>query len=112
MLGEVKKPGGVILTPGSDFVDSLVQAGGFTDHADLDNIELIRRVGGTKRSYAFSWRDVQSAPRPVEGDVIVVHADNLTKFERHTTLFATILGALATAVTATVLVLSYNRGRI
>src|SRR5262249_32922389 len=33
LMGEVRKPGGCTLTPGSDFVDSLVQAGGFTDRA-------------------------------------------------------------------------------
>jgi protein involved in polysaccharide export with SLBB domain len=109
MLGEVKKPGEYTLTPGSDFVDSLVQAGGFTDRADLDNIELIRRIGGVKRVYDFSWNEFQRAPAPLQGDVIMVHADNITKSERHITLFATIIAALASVATATILILAYNR---
>jgi protein involved in polysaccharide export with SLBB domain len=112
VLGEVKKPGGVSLTPGADFVDTLVQAGGFTDRADLDSIELIRRTGKKKRIYEFSWEDVPNTPKPIEGDVFMIHADNVTKVERHTTLLAALIGALATAVTATILVLSYNKGRI
>jgi protein involved in polysaccharide export with SLBB domain len=112
MLGEVRKPGGYPLNPGSEFVDSLVQAGGFTDRADLENIEVIRRTGGIKRVYDFSWKDFQHAPVPVQGDIVFVHADNTTKFERHTILVATIISALAAIVTSTILVLAYNRGRI
>jgi protein involved in polysaccharide export with SLBB domain len=110
MLGEVKKPGEYTLNPGSDFVDSLVQAGGFTDRADLDNIELIRRIGGVKRVYDFSWNEFQRAPTPLQGDVILVHADNITKTERHITLFTTIISAIAAAVTAGILVLVYDKG--
>jgi hypothetical protein len=112
MMGEVRKPGEYTLDSNSDFLDTLVLAGGFTERADLDNIEIIRRVAGRKRVYDFSWNDLQNAPTPVQGDIVFVHADNTTKLERHTTLFATILGAIATAVTATVLVLAYNKGRI
>jgi protein involved in polysaccharide export with SLBB domain len=112
MLGEVRKPGGYTLNSGGDFLDSLVQAGGFTDRADLDEIELIRRVEGVKRSYDFSWKDLQKAPKPIEGDVIMVHADTTTHFERHVTLFAVILGALASVITSTVIILAYNKGRV
>ncbi len=54
ILGEVRKPGEYTLNPGSDFLDSLVLAGGFTEKADLDNIEIIRRTAGRKRIYNFS----------------------------------------------------------
>lgn len=111
MLGEVRKPGEYTVPPGSDFVDTLVQAGGFTEKADLDDIEIVRRAGGVKRVYDFSWSEFQRAPSPLQGDVILVHADNTTKFERHTLLVATIISALAAVVTSTVLVLAYNKGR-
>jgi protein involved in polysaccharide export with SLBB domain len=111
MMGEVKKPGEYTLEPGSDFVDTLVQAGGFTDRADLDDIELIRRVGGIKRVYDFSWNDFQRAPAPQQGDVVFVHADNVSKRERHITLFATIIAALASIVTSAILVVAYNNNR-
>lgn len=112
MLGEVRKPGGYTLTPGSDFVDSLVQAGGFTDRADLDDIEIIRKSDGVKRVYDFSWQDFQHAPAPIQGDVVFIHANNETRTERHTLLFVSIISMLASVVTATVFVLAYNRGRI
>jgi len=112
MMGEVRKPGEYILNPGSDFLDSLVLAGGFTEKADLDDIEIIRRVGGHKRVYDFSWDELQHAPTPIQGDVIFVHADTQTRSERRAYLTTAIISALATIVTASVLVLAYNKGRI
>jgi len=112
MLGEVRKPGEYTLNPGSDFLDSLVLAGGFTEKADLDNIEIIRRTAGGKRTYDFSWSELQSAPTPVQGDVIFVHADTTPKAERRTLLLATVISALAAVATSAVLVLAYNKGRI
>ena len=111
-LGEVRKPGQYTLDPGSDFVDSLVQAGGFTERADLDNIEIIRRTGGRRRVYNFSWNAFQRAPAPQQGDVVFVHADTTPKIERKIGFFATIISALTTIVTSTILILAYNRGRI
>jgi len=112
MLGEVRKPGEYTLNPGSDFLDSLVLAGGFTEKADLDNIEIVRRTAGRKRIYNFSWDELQHAPTPLQGDVIYVHADNITKVERHTSLAATVIAAMASVVTSVVLILAYNKGRI
>jgi protein involved in polysaccharide export with SLBB domain len=112
MLGEVRKPGEYTLNAGSDFLDTLVLAGGFTDRADLDNIEIIRRTSGRKQTYDFSWSEIQNAPTPLQGDVIFVHADSTTKSERRTVIWATIISALASIVTSTVLVLAYNRGHI
>lgn len=112
MLGEVRKPGEYTLNPDSDFLDSLVQAGGFTERADLDNIEIIRRAGGRKRVYSFAWSELQSAPTPLQGDVVFVHADSTSKVERRTLLLTTIISALASIVTSAVLVLAYNKGRI
>ena len=112
MLGEVRRPGEYTLNPGSDFLDSLVLAGGFTEKADLDNIEIVRRTAGRKRIYNFSWDELQHAPTPFQGDVIYVHADNITKTERRVSLAATIIAAFASVVTSTVLILAYNKGRI
>ena len=112
MLGEVRRPGEYTLNPGSDFVDTLVQAGGFTERADLDYIEVIRRTGGKKRVFDFSWDEFQFAPTPRPGDIVLVQADRTTRLERHTTLVATLIAALATVVTSVVLVLAYNKGRI
>ena len=58
--------------------------------------------------YEFAWSEVQHAPQPVQGDIVFVHANNQTKGERRTYLFTAILSALATVVTASVLVMAYN----
>jgi protein involved in polysaccharide export with SLBB domain len=79
MLGEVRKPGEYSLKPGADFADLLTQANGFTEGADLDHIELMRRTNGRKRSFEFSWNHLTRAPTPVQGDVILVHADRQSK---------------------------------
>jgi protein involved in polysaccharide export with SLBB domain len=112
MMGEVRKPGEYTLNPGSDFLDSLVLAGGFTEKADLDGIEIIRRVGGRKRVYAFSWSELQHAPTPVQGDVVFVHADTQTRSERRAYLWTALISAAASIATASVLVLAYDRDRL
>ncbi len=97
MLGAVRKPGEYMLRPGSDFVDTLAEANGFTEYADLDRIEIVRRTGGKKRSYEFSWDNFQRAPQPVEGDVIIVHADQRTKADRKIAILALVVSILSSA---------------
>ena len=97
VLGEVRKPGEYLPKNGADFVDFLVQSNGFTDRADLDRIEVIRRTGGRTRDMQFSWDEFQRAPTPLQGDVLIVHADTRT-FEKRfqiATLILTILTSLA-----------------
>lgn len=112
ILGEVKKPGDYTLTPGLDFVDTLVQAGGFTDRADLDKIELIRKTPEGKSTYALSWGNLSNAPALQQGDIVMVHADNITSSERRVTLWTTVITAVTGIVTSTIFVLAYNKGRI
>lgn len=111
ILGEVKKPGDYPLTSGSDFVDTIVQAGGFTERADVEQIELIRKTPTGKRNYVLSWKHLSDAPAPEQGDIVIVRADSTTHSERRLTLFATLVSVAASIVTATILVLSYNKGR-
>ena len=97
LLGEVRKPGEYLPKNGADFVDFLVQANGFTERADLDRIEVIRRSGGRTRDMRFSWDEFQRAPTPLQGDVLIVHADQ-HGFERGmaiATLILTVLTSLA-----------------
>jgi len=112
ILGEVKKPGDYSLTPGYDLVDTLVQAGGFTDRADLDKIEMIRNFPTGKRADMLSWDNLRNAPALQQGDILMVHADTVTSSERRVTLWATLLTAAASIVTTTIFVLAYNKGRI
>jgi polysaccharide export outer membrane protein len=100
IVGEVRKPGDYVLKPGQDIVDVISQADGFTNEADLDRIELIRRTGGRKRVFDFSWREFQRTPAPAPGDVVFVHADKQSKIDRRIAIIAVFL----TAVTAAALV--------
>jgi len=98
LLGEVRKPGEYPLKPGTDFVDLLTQSAGFTEQADLDHLEIIRRTNGRKRSYEFSWHQLQRAPTLVPGDVVLVHADRQSKSELRVqiaAIFASILTSAA-----------------
>ena len=42
VLGEVSKPGPVMVKPGLSLIDAVMQAGGYTKDADLDKVYLIR----------------------------------------------------------------------
>jgi polysaccharide export outer membrane protein len=109
MLGEVRKPGEYTPRPGADFVDFLVMADGFTDRANLDRLQVIRRSGGRLRSYEFSWDEFEKAPAPLQGDVLIVHADQHT-FERRVAI-ATLLISMITAATLIIDVSRTHRSR-
>lgn len=97
LLGEVRKPGEYLPKGGAEFIDFIAQAGGFTDRADLNKLEIIRRNDGRARDYMFSWDGFQRAPKPLQGDVIMVHAE-AHDFERGmsiATLILTVLTSLA-----------------
>jgi hypothetical protein len=102
LLGEVRKPGEYPVKMGNGFVDLLAQAGGFTEAADLDHLELIRRRAGGRYAAKFSWSELGSAPAPVEGDIIVVHADRQSKFERRFSLGMLLAGLLASVAAVVV----------
>jgi protein involved in polysaccharide export with SLBB domain len=99
VMGEVRKPGEFISKPGTDIVDLITQANGFTAEADLDRLELIRRTGGRELVYYFDWNNFNKAPTPMEGDVMLVRADHATHTERTILLTATVVTALATLMT-------------
>lgn len=107
LLGEVRRPGEYPLRAGSDFIDSIILANGFTDRADLDKIEIVRRTGGRKKSYRFAWDDFQNAPAPMQGDVIIVHADSRTKFDHGIAIATLLVSILSTAA----IVWQLERGR-
>src|ERR1019366_9409727 len=91
ILGEVRRPGDYPLSSGSDFVDTIVQAGGFTDRADVEQIEVIRKTPAGKRTRVLSWDHMELAPAPAQGDIVIVRADSVPRSERRLTLFATLI---------------------
>lgn len=83
VLGEVKHPGAFRLTPDMSFLDAFTQAGGVTEDAVQDKIEVVRSTTGENRQ--FGMKDVLTNPRGVnfgleDGDIIYVPKRNLAKF--------------------------------
>ncbi len=112
VMGEVKTPGDYPLIPGTDFIDALLSAGGFTDKADEDRIQLIRRTPSGKRIYHLTWNNMKHAPAPEQGDIILVRSDTGSRTDRRITLWATVVSVVASLVSSTVLVLLYNNDRL
>jgi len=83
VLGEVKHPGAFRLTPTMTFLDAFTQAGGLTEDAAEDKIEIVRTVSGQQQE--FRLKDLLGYPRKLnftleEGDIIYAPRRNLAKF--------------------------------
>lgn len=77
VLGEVKRPGGVMYLPSAGIIDYVSEAGGFTTHADVNNLGIVRREDGvakvTRVALNMDASRINSERVPVkEGDVIYV----------------------------------------
>lgn len=110
IVGEVRNPGDYPLVPGYDFQDAIISAGGLTDRADEDRIQIIRRTPSGKRIMHLKWASLQNSPRPEQGDIIVVRSDTSTRTDRRVSLWGTVISLAASIVSATILVLAYRRG--
>jgi protein involved in polysaccharide export with SLBB domain len=87
MLGEVKVAGQYQYRENADLLDYIVRAGGPNDRADLDNIQIIREEAGQKISMVAeieSVEDRNQIPRLKGGDIVIVHAQNPTSFDKKT----------------------------
>jgi polysaccharide biosynthesis/export protein len=83
VLGEVKKPGAFRLTPTMSFLDAFAQAGGLTEDAAADKIELVRSATGQHEQ--FMLKELLAAPDILnfsleEGDIIYAPRRGLAKF--------------------------------
>ena len=77
VMGQVAKPGIFPYTTGLTLIQALSQAGGPTGIANLDKVNLTRRVGGGSRTVVISIGTImegRSADIPLQsGDRIFVH---------------------------------------
>jgi polysaccharide biosynthesis/export protein len=83
VIGQVTKPGEVIMNRAMTVMQALSQAGGLTPYADDNDIVILRKVNGTEQSIDFDYSDI-SRGRHLEtnitlqpGDVIVVPTQGL-----------------------------------
>jgi len=78
VLGQVTKPGEIIMQGRMSVMQALSQAGGLTPYADEDDIIIIRRENGEKRSIDYPYDDIAQGDdleKDIDlksGDVIVV----------------------------------------
>ena len=104
VLGQVKNPGEYQYSAEQDVVDYLVRAGGPTERATLSRVEIIRRDGAEKKAILFSLEQSEerlAVPALQAGDILMIHADNLTETERATRTaseISTIITGIATVV--------------
>ena len=78
VIGQVQKPGAIVMNPSVTVLQALSIAGGTTPFAALNDIIIVRAVGGKQKPYVFRYSDV-SRGRSLEqnillesGDVIIV----------------------------------------
>lgn len=104
ILGEVRRPGMYPAEAGGDFVEYMKRAHGFAETADLDKIEFLRRVGPDWHVRRVAWGKLHLAPTPRAGDIVMVHSNRQSKFERRLqlgALIASLLASLSALIVAT-----------
>lgn len=78
VIGQVGKPGEIVMNHQLSVMQALSQAGGLTPYADEDDIIILRRVDGTETSIEFPYDDVirgrnlEKNIQLLPGDVVVV----------------------------------------
>jgi polysaccharide export outer membrane protein len=78
VVGQVNKPGQLIMNPGLNVLQALSMAGGGNPYAKLDNIIVLRGTGSQQQVLQFHYGQVSSGrnlEQNVElqsGDVVVV----------------------------------------
>jgi len=82
VLGQVQHPGSIRMTPDMSFLDAFTQAGGVTEDAASEKIDIVRGSNGTNRE--FSLKDLLANPKELnfslnEGDIIYVPMRGLGK---------------------------------
>ena len=83
VLGEVQHPGAFRLTPDMSFLDAFTQAGGLSQDAAPDKIQIVRSTTGAHRELTF--KQLMASPPSTnivleEGDIIYVPKSGLAKF--------------------------------
>jgi polysaccharide export outer membrane protein len=78
VIGQVNNPGTFIVNPQVDVLQALSMAGGTTPFADLNEIKILRRVGGSQTALSFRYDEVSKGKNLAQnvvlksGDVVVV----------------------------------------
>jgi len=74
ILGQVNKPGPVVMNPRVDVMQALAMAGGTTPFAALNDIKIIRRSKSGQRVIQFRYGDVEKG-RNLEQNIVLESGD-------------------------------------
>lgn len=78
IIGEVVRPGPILLTADLNVLKALSEAGGFIEGAKKGDVVIVRTEGGTERRFKFNYNDVikgenlQQNIKLLPGDTIIV----------------------------------------
>ena len=76
VIGEVARPGKLVLRSETSLLQAITMSGGFTQFASTNNIVLLRRVGGVETRRIIRYKDIVSGKKP-EDDVILQRGDTV-----------------------------------
>ena len=83
IMGQVTKPGDIVMSNALTVMQALSQAGGLTPYAESDSIVILRKIDGKEQSIPFDYSDVARG-RHLEtnitlapGDVLIVPTASL-----------------------------------
>ncbi len=78
VIGEIQKPGGILVEKPITVLQALSLAGGFQEYADESGIHIVRTSGDQHRVFEFNYKDVIKGKKAEQnitlrsGDVVVV----------------------------------------
>jgi polysaccharide export outer membrane protein len=78
VVGEVAKPGTLLLGSEMNVLQAIAEAGGFLEHANKGDVVIVRNENGQERRYKFNYNDVVRGKnvdqniRLLPGDTILI----------------------------------------
>jgi len=76
MVGEIAKPGILVLKGKTSLLQALSLAGGFTNFADRSKIIVLRTAGATEKRMEFNYKKIVSGSRP-EDNIVLMPGDTV-----------------------------------
>ena len=79
VVGEVAKPGPVVLGNRMTVLQAIAEAGGPLEHADKGDIAILRNANGREERFKFNYKDALRGKKPEQniqlmpGDTVLVH---------------------------------------
>ena len=76
VIGEVTKPGPVLLTSEMNVLQLIAEAGGFLEHANKSNVVIVRTENGREQRFKFNYKDVVKGKK-VEQNIVLKPGDTI-----------------------------------